>query len=71
LERIRSLEPGRALVLHRRTPPVEAVLDPWWRQPCAKRVTAALAEADRRCRLEVPPANDDATSDNDETRSTP
>jgi len=71
LERIRSLEPGRALVLHRRTPPVEAVLDPWWRQPCAKRITAALAEADRRCRLVVPPGNDDATSDNDETRSTP
>ena len=48
-ERIRALEPGRALVLHRRTPPVEAVLEPWWRQPCRARVTAALEEADRRC----------------------
>ena len=49
LERIRSLEPGRALVLHRRTPPVEAMLDQWWKRPCAPRVNAALAEADRRC----------------------
>ena len=49
LERIRSLPAGRALILHRRTPPVEAVLAPWWERPSADRVRAALADATRRC----------------------
>ena len=49
LERIRSLPAGRALILHRRTPPVETVLAPWWERPCADRVRAALADATRRC----------------------
>jgi type IV secretion system protein VirD4 len=49
LERIRSLPVGRALILHRRTPPVETVLAPWWERPCADRVRAALADATRRC----------------------
>ena len=43
LERIRSLAAGRALVLHRRTPPIEAALLPWWERPCAQAVRASLA----------------------------
>ena len=42
LERIRSLPAGRAVILHRRTPPVEALLDPWWQRDCAKAVREAL-----------------------------
>jgi type IV secretion system protein VirD4 len=65
LERIRSLEPGRALVLHRRTPPVETVLEPWWRRPCANRIRAALAEADRRCHGGIEPDAKTTTSGDD------
>ena len=43
LERIRSLASGRALVLHRRTPPIEAVLQPWWERSCADEVRRSLA----------------------------
>ena len=35
--------PGRALVLHRRTPPIEAVLEPWWERSCADEVRRSLA----------------------------
>jgi hypothetical protein len=52
LERIRSLQPGRALVLHRRTLPIEAILDPWWERPCAPVVRRSLKEADRLCRTD-------------------
>ena len=41
-ERLRSLAPDRAVVLHRRTPPVEAVIAPWWDQACASDVRASL-----------------------------
>ncbi len=46
LERNRSLAEGRVLVLPRRTPPIEARLEPWWEWPCARRVKAALQRAE-------------------------
>ncbi|HVT71008.1 MAG TPA: TraM recognition domain-containing protein, partial [Trebonia sp.] len=44
IEAIRTLAPGHALVLARRTPPVHAVLTPWWNGPHATRIHTALAE---------------------------
>lgn len=35
VDRLRNLAPGHAIVLHRRTPPVEAVLSAWWDTPKA------------------------------------
>lgn len=46
-DQVRSLPPGRVLVIHQRTPMVEAILDPWWRRPVAATVRGALAEAER------------------------
>ncbi|MGH9063177.1 MAG: type IV secretory system conjugative DNA transfer family protein [Acidimicrobiales bacterium] len=43
LDRLRNLAQGHAIVLHRRTPPIEAVLAPWWERPCAEAVRACLA----------------------------
>ncbi len=43
-ERLRTLAPDRAVVLHRRTPPVEAAIAPWWERPCAQAVSRALAD---------------------------
>ena len=51
-ERLRALPPDRAVVLHRRTPPVEAVIAPWWDQACAKDVRASL-EHTRRTQVRI------------------
>jgi hypothetical protein len=48
VERIRNLPEGRAIVLHRRTPPVEATLAPWFDLPCAPQVRASLAATQPR-----------------------
>ena len=48
-ERLRALAPGRAVVLHRRTPPVETVLMPWWQRACAPAVRRALDHAEAVC----------------------
>lgn len=39
---LRTLPEGKAVVLHRRTPPVEAVFDGWWKLPIAKAVQASF-----------------------------
>jgi hypothetical protein len=41
VERLRTLPVGHAIVLARRTPPVHAVLTPWWSGPNADRIRAA------------------------------
>jgi type IV secretion system protein VirD4 len=43
VERLRTLPVGHAVVLARRTPPIEAVLTPWWAGPHASRITDGLA----------------------------
>ncbi|MGH9067147.1 MAG: type IV secretory system conjugative DNA transfer family protein [Acidimicrobiales bacterium] len=43
LDKLRNLPPGHAIVLHRRTPPVEAILEPWWRRPNAEAIRASMA----------------------------
>lgn len=45
VEALRTLRPGHAIVLARRTPPVEARLQPWWNGPHADAIHAALAGA--------------------------
>jgi type IV secretion system protein VirD4 len=45
VERLRTLPVGHSIVLARRTPPVHAVLTPWWAGPHADRIRDAL---DRR-----------------------
>jgi type IV secretory pathway TraG/TraD family ATPase VirD4 len=45
-EALRNLPEGRAVVLHRRTPPIEAALPPWWEQPIAAAVRASLEHND-------------------------
>ena len=42
VEKIRTLPESRAIVLARRTPPVEAELTPWWRRADAGRIRAAV-----------------------------
>jgi type IV secretion system protein VirD4 len=42
VERLRTLRPGHAIVLARRTPPVEARLQPWWDGPHATAIRAGL-----------------------------
>ena len=42
VERLRNLAEGRAIILHRRTPPVEAILPAWMDLPCAPVVRASL-----------------------------
>jgi hypothetical protein len=44
---------------------VETVLEPWWRRPCANRIRAALAEADRRCHGGIEPDAKTTTSGDD------
>ncbi|HWA67428.1 MAG TPA: TraM recognition domain-containing protein [Mycobacteriales bacterium] len=39
---VRTLPPGHALILARRTPPVEACLTPWWNGPHAHAICAGL-----------------------------
>jgi hypothetical protein len=46
IEQLRNLPAGRAVILHRRTPPVEAALAPWWDQSIAPTVRASLQHAD-------------------------
>ena len=46
VEQLRCLPPGHAVVLARRTPPVHAVLTPWWASPAAPRIRAALQTSD-------------------------
>jgi type IV secretory pathway TraG/TraD family ATPase VirD4 len=46
IERLRTLRPGHAIVLARRTPPVEARLLAWWDGPHAGPIRAALADHD-------------------------
>lgn len=41
VERLRTLPVGHAIVLARRTPPVHAVLTPWWTGPHAEAILAA------------------------------
>jgi len=41
IERVRTLPVGRAIVLARRSPPVEAELRPWWRRRDAASIAAA------------------------------
>jgi type IV secretory pathway TraG/TraD family ATPase VirD4 len=59
IDRLRNLEEWRAVVLHRRTPPVEAHLAPWWELDCAKDVAAgwdrarSLTERTRRGRADA------------------
>jgi type IV secretory pathway TraG/TraD family ATPase VirD4 len=43
VEAVRTLPPGHALILARRTPPVQARLTPWWDGPHARTIRAALA----------------------------
>jgi type IV secretory pathway TraG/TraD family ATPase VirD4 len=43
VERIRTLRPGHALILARRTPPIEARLQPWWEGPHRDAIQASLA----------------------------
>jgi type IV secretion system protein VirD4 len=42
IDYLRTLPEGKAVVLHRRTPPVEAVFDGWWKLPVAEQVRASL-----------------------------
>jgi type IV secretion system protein VirD4 len=42
VESVRTLPPGQAIVLARRTPPVRARLTPWWRGPHASSIRAGL-----------------------------
>lgn len=49
LERLRALAPGRAVILHRRTPPVEAQLEAWWDRRCAAEVDRALERNEALC----------------------
>jgi type IV secretory pathway TraG/TraD family ATPase VirD4 len=48
VERLRNLPEGRAIVLHRRTPPIETTLAPWWQLPCRQVVEASLAHTEPR-----------------------
>jgi type IV secretion system protein VirD4 len=43
VEQLRCLPPGHALLLARRTPPVHAVLTPWWDGTHAQAIHTALA----------------------------
>jgi type IV secretion system protein VirD4 len=45
IETLRTMPPGRAVVLARHTPPVEARLTPWWRRSDAEQIRAAAAGA--------------------------
>jgi hypothetical protein len=45
IERLRTLPAGHAIVLARRTPPVHAVLTPWWDGPHAAPIAAAVTAA--------------------------
>jgi type IV secretion system protein VirD4 len=42
VETVRTLPPGHAIVLARRTPPVHARLQPWWRGPHVAAIRAGL-----------------------------
>jgi type IV secretory pathway TraG/TraD family ATPase VirD4 len=42
IERIRTLQPGRVIVLARHTAPIEGRLDPWWRRPDATDIRDAV-----------------------------
>jgi type IV secretion system protein VirD4 len=42
LDALRTLPPGRAVLLARRTPPVQTRLQPWWDGPHAAQIHAAL-----------------------------
>lgn len=44
VERLRTLPVGHAIVLARRTPPVEAVLTPWWSGPHVDRIRDAIGD---------------------------
>lgn len=53
VDAVRTLPPGHAIVLARRTPPVRARLTPWWQGPHAEAIRAALphsASTARRAR---------------------
>lgn len=58
VEQLRTLRQGHAIVLARRTPPVEARLQPWWNGPHAAAIRAGLpATADN-----PPPTKDRAAA---------
>jgi type IV secretion system protein VirD4 len=42
VDALRTLPPGTAIVLARRTPPIRAKLTPWWDGPHARRIHSAL-----------------------------
>jgi type IV secretory pathway TraG/TraD family ATPase VirD4 len=42
VDALRTLPPGNAIVLARRTPPIRAKLTPWWDGPHARRIHTAL-----------------------------
>jgi type IV secretion system protein VirD4 len=46
VERLRTLRPGHAVVLARRTPPVEARLQPWWEGPHRREIQAGLSSVE-------------------------
>lgn len=48
VDELRCLPPGHALLLARRTPPVHAVLTPWWDGPHAADIRSALAPGAQR-----------------------
>jgi type IV secretory pathway TraG/TraD family ATPase VirD4 len=48
VERLRNLPEGRAILLHRRTPPIETILAPWWQLPCRQVVEASIGHTQPR-----------------------
>jgi hypothetical protein len=48
VERLRNLPEGRAILLHRRTPPAETILAPWWQLPCRQVVEASIGHTQPR-----------------------
>jgi len=48
-ERLRTLPERHAVVLHRRTPPVEAICEPWWQRPLAQKVAMSKWYTKRLC----------------------
>jgi type IV secretion system protein VirD4 len=48
VDRLRTLRPGHAVILARRTPPVEARLQPWWDGPHCQAIRSSLRSAEAR-----------------------
>jgi type IV secretion system protein VirD4 len=54
VESVRTLPPGHAIVLARRTPPVQARLTPWWRGPHAGSIRGGLPVSTRIAQRTLP-----------------